>query len=143
VVFRDIQHFQLKDVADGGSFTHLITSGTSNLCSLLVVPQFTASSNSTAALTPTLSPFDCGVFPSPLAVIGNYNVRVAGENLYAWYDLSEGRHYQLSKEEFRRNTSFLRGVLVVWELTDVKYYAGVSKTSYYRCGVYATWHIRS
>ena len=83
VVFKDIQHFQLTDVAaDGGSFTHLITSGTSNLCSLLVVPQFTASANSTAALTPTLSPFDAGVYPSPLATIGNYNVRVAGENLY-------------------------------------------------------------
>ena len=83
VVFKDIQHFQLTDVAaDGGSFTHLITSGTSNLCSLLVVPQFTASTNSTAALTPTLSPFDAGVYPSPLAAIGNYNVRVAGENLY-------------------------------------------------------------
>ena len=83
VVFKDVQHFQLTDVAaDGGSFTHLITSGTSNLCSLLVVPQFAAASHSTAALTPALSPFDAGVYPSPLAVIGNYNVRVAGENLY-------------------------------------------------------------
>ena len=82
IVYKDIQHYQLSNVASDAAFNHLITSGTSNLCSLLIVPQFTAEGNCNPSLTPTLSPFDGSVYPSPLAMIGNYNVRVAGENLY-------------------------------------------------------------
>ena len=82
VVFKDLQHYQLTNVGSDTGFTHLITSGTANLCSLLVIPQFTAEAHCTTALTPTLSPFDTGVYPSPLATVGNFNVRVAGEPVF-------------------------------------------------------------
>ena len=82
VYFKDLQHYQLSNVAADTAFNHLITSGTANLCSILIIPQFTAEAHSTTALTPTLSPFDTGVYPSPLATVGAFNVRVAGEPVF-------------------------------------------------------------
>jgi len=78
VVFRDIQYYTIKNVASGSTFDQLLTNGTRGLKSLLVIPLHTSAANS--GLTPIFSPFDT-LEPSPLALIGQFNVRVAGNNV--------------------------------------------------------------
>lgn len=85
VYYKDLQHYQISKVSSGASFTELLTSGTSHLCSILIIPQYTADAHtgSSTPLTPLLSPFDSGTYPSPFATIGQFNVLVAGEPLFS------------------------------------------------------------
>ncbi len=78
VVFRDIQYYTIKNVASGSTYDQLLTNGTRGLKSLLVMPFHTSVAN--AGLTPIFSPFDT-LEPSPLALIGQFNCRVAGNNV--------------------------------------------------------------
>lgn len=81
IVYEDIYQYQVLNVGAGATFNNLITNGIANIKSVLVIPFFTASENAT--LEPYQSPFDdCGGgTTSPLALLTNFNVVVAGQNM--------------------------------------------------------------
>lgn len=80
VVYTDIYQYQVSSVGAGASFNQLITNGIANIKSVLVIPLLTTASNN--GLDPLLSPFDdCGSSTAPLALLTNFNVVVAGQNM--------------------------------------------------------------
>ena len=81
IVYTDVYQYQVLSVAGGQTFNNLITNGIANIKSVLIIPFFTASAN--GGLEPYQSPFDpagCGA-TSPLALLTNFNVVVAGQNM--------------------------------------------------------------
>lgn len=80
VVYTDIYQYQVNSVPAGSSFNQLITNGIANIKSVLVIPLLTSASN--GGLDPLLSPFDdVGSSTAPLALLTNFNVVVAGQNM--------------------------------------------------------------
>jgi len=81
VVYTDIYQYQVLNVPAGGTFNNLLTNGIANIKSVLILPFFTQTAN--AGLLPIQSPFDdCGGGPtSPLCLLTNFNVVVAGQNM--------------------------------------------------------------
>jgi hypothetical protein len=80
VVYTDVYQYQVPLVQAGKSFNQLITNGIANIKSVLVIPLLTSSSNN--GLDPLLTPFDdCGSSTAPLALLTNFNVVVAGQNM--------------------------------------------------------------
>lgn len=81
VVYTDIYQYQVLNVAANASFNNLLTNGIANIKSVLILPFFTQAANS--GLIPIQSPFDdCGGgTTSPLCLLTNFNVVVAGQNM--------------------------------------------------------------
>jgi hypothetical protein len=79
--FTDIYSYQVLNTIGGANFNALITNGIAGIKSVLVLPFLTSASNA-MTLSPLLSPFDaagCGP-TSPLCLLNNFNVVVAGAN---------------------------------------------------------------
>jgi hypothetical protein len=86
--FEDYNQYLIKNVGSQNSFNQLLSSGIAGAKSILIIPYFTASSNSSSnALSPLLSPWD-SKHPSPMAYINNFQVKVAGANVFG-----EGHRY--------------------------------------------------
>lgn len=81
VVYTDIYQYQVLNVASGQTFNNLLTNGIANIKSVLILPFFTSAAN--ADLLPIQSPCDdCGGgTTSPLCLLTNFNVVVAGQNM--------------------------------------------------------------
>jgi hypothetical protein len=81
VVYTDIYQYQVLSVPAGGTFNNLLTNGIANIKSVLIMPFFTSAAN--AGLLPIQSPCDdCGGgTTSPLCLLTNFNVVVAGQNM--------------------------------------------------------------
>jgi len=81
VVYTDIYQYQVLNVGAGVSFNNLLTNGIANIKSVLILPFFTQAEN--AGLLPIQSPCDdCGGgTTSPLCLLTNFNVVVAGQNM--------------------------------------------------------------
>lgn len=81
IVYEDIYQYQVSGVGAGSTFNNLITNGIANIRSVLVIPFFTSTEN--GGLEPIQSPFDdCGGgSTSPLSLLTNFNVVVAGQNM--------------------------------------------------------------
>ena len=82
IVYTDIYQYQTGDIAaTTGQVNQLITNGIANIKSVLVLPFFSQTAN--AGLIPFQSPFDCagGGTTSPLCLLTNFNVVVAGQNM--------------------------------------------------------------
>lgn len=81
VVYTDIYQYQVLNVASGQTFNNLLTNGIANIKSVLILPFFTQAAN--AGLLPIQSPCDdCGGgTTSPLCLLTNFNVVVAGQNM--------------------------------------------------------------
>ena len=82
VSFEDVYSYQVKNIASSGTFDQLLTAGISNLKSILILPFYTSAAN--GSLTPIYSSFSeegTSGGGSPLALLSNVNVRVAGENI--------------------------------------------------------------
>jgi hypothetical protein len=80
VVYTDIYQYQFSTSASA-TFNQLITNGIANIKSVLIIPYFTSDEN--GQLQPYQSPFDdsgAGT-TSPLCLITNFNVVVAGQNM--------------------------------------------------------------
>lgn len=87
VKYTDVYQYQIPSIGAGASFTNLITSGISNIKSVLVVPFYTSivpgGAGVLASLPPWQSPFDgagsgC---TSPLIHLTNFNVQLSGANV--------------------------------------------------------------
>ena len=79
--YTDIYQYTVTGVAASANFNNLLTNGISNLKSVLVLP-FLQSGSNAMSVHPFQSPFDAagsGV-TSPLCLINNFNVVVAGAN---------------------------------------------------------------
>lgn len=84
IVYEDIYQYQVTKVAKNSNFNNLITNGIANISSVLVIPFFSADATTgNKGLEPWQSPFDdCGGGnTSPLAILTNFNVVVAGQNM--------------------------------------------------------------
>lgn len=80
VVYTDVYQYQVNSIGAGASFNQLITNGIANIKSVLVIPLLTSASNN--GIDPLLSPFDdVGSSTAPLALLTNFNVVVAGQNM--------------------------------------------------------------
>ena len=82
IVYTDIYQYQTGDIAaTTGQVNQLITNGIANIKSVLVLPFYSQTAN--AGLIPFQSPFDCagGGTTSPLCLLTNFNVVVAGQNM--------------------------------------------------------------
>jgi len=82
IVYTDIYQYQTGDIAaTTGQVNQLITNGIANIKSVLVLPFYSQTAN--GGLIPFQSPFDCagGGTTSPLALLTNFNVVVAGQNM--------------------------------------------------------------
>jgi hypothetical protein len=81
VVYTDIYQYQVLNVGSGTTFNNLLTNGIANIKSVLILPFFTSTAN--AGMLPIQSPYDCcgGGTTSPLALLTNFNVVVAGQNM--------------------------------------------------------------
>ena len=82
VSFEDVYSYQVKNVASSATFDQLLSAGVSNLKSIVILPFYTNTAN--GSLTPIYSPFSeegASGGGSPLALLSNVNVRVAGENI--------------------------------------------------------------
>lgn len=82
IVYRDIYEYNANDIAD--DFNVLLSNGLVNTKTLIVVPFFTKTTNGTAFnISPLQSAFcsEPGT-TSPLCAITNYNVALAGVNIY-------------------------------------------------------------
>ena len=80
VSYTDVYQYQVLNVASGATFNNLLTNGISNIKSVLVIPIYTTTAN--AGISPILSPFtgEGSGTTSPLALLTNFNVVVAGQN---------------------------------------------------------------
>jgi hypothetical protein len=82
IKYTDIYQYQVINVGANNQFNNLLTNGIANIKSVLVLPFFSSTYNSTLALSPLLSPYDCagGGTTSPLAHLYNFNVQISGQN---------------------------------------------------------------
>lgn len=90
IVYTDIYQYQTGVVSKNtGQVNQLITNGIANIKSVLVLPFYNAGTETqtfadgNAGLIPFQSPYDCagGGTTSPLALLTNFNVVVAGQNM--------------------------------------------------------------
>lgn len=85
IKYTDVYQYQVINVTAGQQFNNLLTNGIANVKSVLVIPFYTAGAANTGLgiANPVFqSPFDpagCGC-TSPLALLGNFNVVVSGQN---------------------------------------------------------------
>ena len=82
IEYSDVYSYQVVNIGSGGTLNNLITNGIANIKSVLVLPFFNSSYNSTLALSPLLSPYDdCGGgTTSPLCHLYNFNIQISGQN---------------------------------------------------------------
>lgn len=82
IEYSDVYSYQVLNIASGATLNNLITNGIANIKSVLVLPFFNSAYNTTLALSPLLSPYDCagGGTTSPLAHLYNFNVQISGQN---------------------------------------------------------------
>lgn len=81
IAYTDIYQYKISGISAGSTFNNLVTNGIANIKSVLVIPLFTSTAN--GGLDPIQSPFDdCGGGnTSPLCLLTNFNVVVAGQNM--------------------------------------------------------------
>lgn len=99
IVYRDIFQYQFDVEANGGTFSTLLTNGVANPKALILIPYIHSNSNSTkltgtpvsgtaaAGLTTNLAPYQSPFASepgttSPYVGIRDYNVQLAGVNVY-------------------------------------------------------------
>lgn len=136
VVFEDYNQYMIKNVGSQNNFNELLSSGIANIKSLLLVPLFTASSNSSSnPLSPLLSPFDTK-HSAVMAYINNFNIKIAGSNVF-----SESHRYTrqtfldevLGSKGINSGLSSMSGIasglvsLSDWELRPM-YYVNLSRS---------------
>jgi hypothetical protein len=82
IEYSDVYSYQVVKIATGGTLNNLITNGIANIKSVLVLPFLNSSYNTTLAVSPLLSPYDCagGGTTSPLCHLYNFNVQISGQN---------------------------------------------------------------
>ena len=88
IKYTDIYQYQVLNVASSGQFNNLLTNGIANIKSVLILPFLSTSgglphNNGLPAGIPVYqSPFDTAGTgtTSPLALLGNFNVVVSGQN---------------------------------------------------------------
>jgi hypothetical protein len=123
IKYTDIYQYQVLSVAKGGNINNLLTNGIANVKSVLVIPFFSANSQSDSITTDATrgsvslsantgfssgipvyqSPFDsagCGT-TSPLAHITNFNIQVSGQN--AIYNLQRYNFEQFNNQLYGQN----------------------------------------
>lgn len=85
-VYRDIVNYNILNVGAGASLTTTLSNGITNAKTLIVIPILngsTAGNNATVLFAPHQSPFTTEpATTSPLLAIQNFNVAVAGLNLF-------------------------------------------------------------
>ncbi len=104
IIYTDIYQYPTSPVAPGSNFNFLITNGIANIKSVICLPFFSQVA-ATSTVKPYQSPFDpAGAGPtSPLALIGNFNVAIAGQNMI----------YNTQKYSFEQFMNQLQGVNAV------------------------------
>jgi hypothetical protein len=133
--FTDIYSYQVLNTATSGNFNALITNGIAGIKSVLVLPFLTSASNQ-MTMSPLLSPFDaagCGV-TSPLCLLNNFNVVIAGAN--AIYN-SERYTYEHFQNQFYGQRAVNGGLIdgstsgligqLDWETAYNYYYVNVAR----------------
>ncbi|MGB1728978.1 MAG: hypothetical protein ACPHF2_03225 [Crocinitomicaceae bacterium] len=105
IIYTDIYQYPTATVSAGSNFNFLITNGIANIKSVLCVPFFSELPGGLSGVKPFQSPFDpAGSGPtSPLALIGNFNVTIAGQNMI----------YNTQKYGFEQFMNQLQGVNAV------------------------------
>jgi len=139
IQYTDIYQYQVLNVAAGtGQINNLLTNGIANIKSVLVLPFYSATSNTTgvAGLPVYQSPYDpAGTgCTSPLALLTNFNVVVSGQN--AIYNTERYSFEQFINQTYGANavnggmidglTSGLFNQLG-WEMEYCYYYVDVSR----------------
>jgi hypothetical protein len=84
IIYKDIYQYTISSIAGStGVINNLLTNGLADTKTLIVVPFFNASSNGSLGFSPLQSVFasEPGT-TSPLCALTNYNVMLAGVNLY-------------------------------------------------------------
>ena len=81
VVYTDIYQYQVNEIKAEATFNQLITNGIANIKSVLIIPMLTSDAN--GGISPIVSPYvgDGAGTTAPLALLGNFNVVVAGQNM--------------------------------------------------------------
>lgn len=122
IVYTDIYQYQTGDIAaTTGQVNQLITNGIANIKSVLVLPFYSQTAN--AGLIPFQSPFDCagGGTTSPLCLLTNFNVVVAGQNMI----------YNTQRYSYEQFLHQLQGVNAInADLTDGLTSSLIDKTSF-------------
>lgn len=92
ILYEDIFYTKLKNLS--GEFSNTLTTSRSRMKRLVLVPYLSAASNGTLGVEPTISPYcaDAVATCSP-HLISNFNVRVAGSNLYQSNITYKYEHY--------------------------------------------------
>jgi len=83
IVYRDIYQYTVSKVTSGATFNNLLTNGVVDAKTLIIVPIFSNTSNGSSSFSPLQSVFSTEPgTTSPLCAITNFNVQLAGVNLY-------------------------------------------------------------
>lgn len=85
IVYRDLYQYTIPNVASGASFNALLTNGIARMKELVVCGFFSAGANNASSVGQSALQLCWGSepsSPSPLTAITNYQVTVAGLNLY-------------------------------------------------------------
>jgi hypothetical protein len=111
IKYSDIYQYQVISVGTGQTFNNLVTNGIANIKSVLILPFYSSSTDSTGANTglgvPGVpvwqSPFDpAGTGPtSPLCHITNFNVQISGQN--AIYNMEKYSFEQYNNQLYGYN----------------------------------------
>jgi hypothetical protein len=107
IIYEDIYQYTVAGVAPQSPFTYLISNGIAGVKKVLVLPYYTASSNSVGIVNcaPFQSPFDpagCGP-TSPFCLFSNFNVQISGQNAI----------YNIERYSFEQFSNQLYGQLAV------------------------------
>lgn len=81
--YNEIMNYNVLGVASSGSINQILSNGVTNPKALVVIPQMTASAAAAVAVEPHQSIFDSAPgTTSPLAAISQFNVQLAGRNVF-------------------------------------------------------------
>jgi hypothetical protein len=139
VIYEDIYQYQVLNVGVDGQINNLLTNGIANLRSILVLPFYSAGTNTHLASTGVpvyQSPFDpAGTGPtSPLSLLTNFNVVVSGQN--AIYNTQRYSFEQFLNQTYGANsvnaglTDGLSSSLINqlgWEMEYCYHYVDISR----------------
>ena len=129
ITFEDVYSYKVDNISSSATYDQLIVSGLAGLKSCIIIPTYTSAANSN--LSPIFSPFseELTMGGSPLALLTNLNVRVAGENVLQ--NTSKYTYEQFIEElhgERTINSGLTKGLSsglisqATWELSPVYYF---------------------
>lgn len=112
IKYTDIYQYQVINVSSSGTFNNLVTNGIANIKSVLVLPFYSASTDTTgtntglgvAGIPVWQSPFDgAGTgATSPQCAITNFNVQISGQN--AIYNMEKYSFEQYNNQLYGYNS---------------------------------------